>query len=330
MKAYQLKVSMKGLKPPVWRRVIVPAGYSFSQLSVILIGAMGWSGYHLTGHAFSTLGIEFTEMDGEDFDPLWGTETLEASEYVIDDYLEQVRSYTFTYDYGDDWEHLVQIEKVLEDYEKNYPQVVKYKGNLPLEDCGGLWGYQKLKEHLADPEDPEHEDAMEWSGGSADIEYDLEGANEFLAGMYLKDRKAKPKTQGELLEALYGGKTGFNRISVKHGNVFQGQRPKDTEVNRLKQMFMDALQKEVDKHTLTPEDGIRELTMMLLYLTRFREVKADADRAWKSYDHATLDQLSEAGYLDPGSRQAKSVVITEEGKAFARKLLKDYNISDWK
>ena len=96
-------------------------------------------------------------MDGENYDMLWGPKTLEASEYVIDDYLEQVRSYTFTYDFGDDWKYLVQIEKVLENYEKNYPEVIKYKGDLPAEDCGGVWGYQELKEHLAEPDSPEYE-----------------------------------------------------------------------------------------------------------------------------------------------------------------------------
>ncbi|MDO4677688.1 MAG: plasmid pRiA4b ORF-3 family protein, partial [Eubacteriales bacterium] len=47
MKAYQLKIQIKNSHPPIWRRLIVPAGLSFSQLAVILNEAMGWCGYHL-------------------------------------------------------------------------------------------------------------------------------------------------------------------------------------------------------------------------------------------------------------------------------------------
>lgn len=46
MKAFQLKIAIKNSKPPIWRRVIVPAGITFSQLSLILNEVMGWSGYH--------------------------------------------------------------------------------------------------------------------------------------------------------------------------------------------------------------------------------------------------------------------------------------------
>ena len=52
MKAFQLKVVIKDSKPPIWRRVIVPAGITFSQLSMILNEAMGWSGEHLCEFEF--------------------------------------------------------------------------------------------------------------------------------------------------------------------------------------------------------------------------------------------------------------------------------------
>ena len=46
MKAYQFRIEIKNSKPPIWRRCIVPAGITFSQLSVVLDMVMGWSGYH--------------------------------------------------------------------------------------------------------------------------------------------------------------------------------------------------------------------------------------------------------------------------------------------
>lgn len=78
----------------------MPSGYSFSQFSIILYTAMGWSGYHLSMHEFPTLGLSFAE-ESED-DDLWGEpKDLNAALYVIDEFLEQVKSYTYTYDFGD-------------------------------------------------------------------------------------------------------------------------------------------------------------------------------------------------------------------------------------
>lgn len=42
MKAFQLKVMIKNSKPPIWRRVVVPSGITFSQLSMIFNEVMGW------------------------------------------------------------------------------------------------------------------------------------------------------------------------------------------------------------------------------------------------------------------------------------------------
>ena len=52
MKAYQLKIMIKNSKPPIWRRVIVPAGLSFSQLELVLNESMGWAGSHLGSFEF--------------------------------------------------------------------------------------------------------------------------------------------------------------------------------------------------------------------------------------------------------------------------------------
>lgn len=74
-------------------------------------------------------------LDVGDFD------TIEASKTYIREYLEDNDWFTYTYDMGDDWQHRVTIEKIIDDYENDYPMVIKYKGNCPLEDCGGIYGY---------------------------------------------------------------------------------------------------------------------------------------------------------------------------------------------
>ncbi len=46
-KAYQFKITLKGIKPPIWRRIQVPETYTFWDLHVAIQDAMGWEDYHL-------------------------------------------------------------------------------------------------------------------------------------------------------------------------------------------------------------------------------------------------------------------------------------------
>lgn len=109
MKAYQLKIIIKETKPSIWRRVIVPAELSFSQLIVVINKAMDWYGYHLSGFTFRKLHIELEEEPEENFSSFAQNEILDASEYLIDEFLEEVKSFTYVYDFGDYWDHLIQI-----------------------------------------------------------------------------------------------------------------------------------------------------------------------------------------------------------------------------
>ena len=80
--------------------------------------------------------------------------------------------FRYTYDFGDDWEHEILVEDLLDaDPDTHYPVLVAAKGACPPEDCGGPWGYANLKEILADPNHDEHQDMLEWLG--------LDNASEF-------------------------------------------------------------------------------------------------------------------------------------------------------
>lgn len=82
-----------------------------------------------------------------------------------------------------------------------------------------------------------------------------------------------------------------------------------------------------------PDKAIKELTMLLMYLTRFSEGNrfgSSLDMAWKVYDFDIINELDEKDYIRQGSHKSKSVAITEEGIKLSQKLLDKYNISDWK
>jgi hypothetical protein len=79
----------------------------------------------------------------------------------------------YTYDFGDDWEHDIVLEKILPaDPGTAYPVCLAGKGACPPEDCGGAWGSSDLKATLADPSDDEHEAMLEWLGLDDASEFD--------------------------------------------------------------------------------------------------------------------------------------------------------------
>lgn len=85
---------------------------------------------------------------------------------------------------------------------------------------------------------------------------------------------------------------------------------------------------------ISADNAIKELTMMLIYLTRFSEhdrfTNPDDSFAWKGYDFDVLNQLSDEDYIRQGTHpsRSKSVYITEAGKEKAKKLLQRYGIDD--
>jgi hypothetical protein len=138
----QLKITLKGItKPPVWRRVQVRANTTFATLHQIIQAAFGWTDTHL--HIF--------EHDGEQIgvpDPDWDNDCADEADTTLDEALlgpkDRVR---YTYDFGDDWEHDIVLEKVLEpDADDRRPVLLTGKGACPPEDCGGPWGYAELKD----------------------------------------------------------------------------------------------------------------------------------------------------------------------------------------
>ncbi len=79
------------------------------------------------------------------------------------------------------------------------------------------------------------------------------------------------------------------------------------------------------------ESAVKELTMMLMYLTRFNERSAfetDLEMTWKGYDFDIINELDKENYIRQGSHRSKSVAITDEGMKLARELLTKYNILD--
>ncbi|PWJ60677.1 pRiA4b ORF-3-like protein [Dyadobacter jejuensis] len=172
--SFQFKIQLKNVsKPTVWRKVTVPEEYTFEQFHEVIQVAFGWDMYHL--FQFNPVGRGRTElvigMVDEDFDD-FGEEKLDASETVLSDVFEdEGQKYLYLYDFGDDWEHQITLEAIIDDGAET-PTLLDGQGACPPEDCGGAPGYAHLKEVLADPQHPEHASMKEWLGMPLDFVFD--------------------------------------------------------------------------------------------------------------------------------------------------------------
>lgn len=177
---YQLKILLKGSKPPIWRRVLVPNDIRLDKLHEVIQESMGWFNYHL--HHFYD-GGKYYQIPFDEDDGFWGEPPLDEREYKLYQLLkEEKQKLSYEYDFGDGWEHTITLEKVLPfDSDKKLPLCVKGKRACPPEDCGGIWGYEHLQEVISDPNNEEYEDMIEWLGEGFDSEYlDIEEVNELL------------------------------------------------------------------------------------------------------------------------------------------------------
>ena len=173
-RVFQFKITLKSIRPPIWRRIQVPETYTFWNLHVAVQDAMGWFDSHL--HRFEILnpstGIE-EEIGIPDEEFEWDTVTLPVWEQKIAHYFSMTNTKSdYVYDFGDNWEHTVKLEKILPRQEKvKYPICIGGKRACPPEDSGGPWGYKDFLEEMADPHHEQHEEMLDWVGGSFDPEH---------------------------------------------------------------------------------------------------------------------------------------------------------------
>jgi len=156
-KIYQLKVTLTGSKPPIWRRILVPSNITLGRLHDILQIAMGWTDSHL--HQFEHAGRLYRVPSRDwDFEPV-SDERRTRLDRLLSGEKDWLR---YEYDFGDGWEHRVTLEKILPlDPRLQVPVCVKGKGACPPEDIGGIWGYYAALHAFNDPRHPDHGEYQE-------------------------------------------------------------------------------------------------------------------------------------------------------------------------
>jgi hypothetical protein len=172
-----LKVSLRGAKPPIWRRLRVPARATLDAVHEVLQVSFGWTDGHL--HVFESAGRRYSARSSE---TTWGEPDGDESQIRLADLLgapgDRLR---YEYDFGDSWEHDIVVEQVVPDDGASVAICVGGRRAGPPEDCGGVWGYAELCASLADPRHPDHDERMARIGGHFDpAHFDPQEVNSML------------------------------------------------------------------------------------------------------------------------------------------------------
>jgi hypothetical protein len=177
---YQLKVTLKNIQPPIWRRFQVDGDITMAKLHRILQEVMDWTDTHL--HEFTVGETRFGISDSEFDDPFDRYALDERRVRLVEALPSEGKIFTYMYDFGDGWNHEIRVEKILEpEPGVRYPRVLAGKRACPPEDCGGPWGYADFLEAIQDPHHEQHQELLDWIGGEFDPEkFDLELVNRMV------------------------------------------------------------------------------------------------------------------------------------------------------
>ena len=238
MKGYQLKITIKGSKPPIWRRVVVPEQFTFCQLHQAIQGAFGWCDYHLHKFEFKKPGLLIRETwEEDDLAESRGCDVLEEGTQIGTLITENPR-FIYTYDFGDTWEHQILMEKEVE-YEYSYPQVLKYKGDNIPEDCGGIGGYYDLLDKLDDPEAEDHDLMEEWACQQGMGEYDLDEVNANLKAhpAFGQGRAENGQEDAVREPAVQEHAAGKQKTGIQDAEKPETQKPDPRVIHTLEELF---------------------------------------------------------------------------------------------
>ena len=175
---FEFEVAVIDITPRIWRRFLMACNPTFAELHEAIQVAFGWEDAHLW--AFQEQGPERETIAGIP-DEAWDEgATPDAWQVSLADFFEQSVGKTrcnYWYDFGDDWMHEVKLNSIAEGPSDFVRRLVAGERACPPEDCGGVFGYERMVEFLETGLDPDGDDAenlAEWLGTWRPDEFDLE------------------------------------------------------------------------------------------------------------------------------------------------------------
>lgn len=212
-KAYQFQIKLLDSPTPVWRRFIIPAETNFKRLHDAIQIVMWWDDSHLAKFEddLRKPTLRFVLNPEEVYEHKSRLAHLKEQSKLSDferGLLERFKQVTvrdmknvklpsvieshqtlyYTYDYGEEWQHQLTLEQVVDNYPYPYPMVTEWEGETPFEDVGGMAGNQMIQDILNDTSHPQHEEYVE---ASKDVQpYQVNKIN-FLLQEYVTVKRMK-------------------------------------------------------------------------------------------------------------------------------------------
>lgn len=180
---FQARVTLEWTDPPIWRLIQVPGRFTLAKLHDVIQVAMGWENDHL--HGFEIDERRYGPPRSGPPNPFGPAERDERKTWLAGVVRQVGASFRYTYDFGDSWEHLVEIEDVADpDTDTRRATCLSGEYACPPEDCGGIPGYYHLLEAMDDANHPDREELTEWLGATFDPKrFDLDEVNRRLANL---------------------------------------------------------------------------------------------------------------------------------------------------
>ena len=167
---YEILIALVDAVPDIERRVVIPDQTTLADLHLVIQAAMGWTNSHL--HAFTAPdGVTYGDSSLDELG------YADESDVVVADVLRAPRdTLRYEYDFGDSWEHHVELMAVRtgEQSRPDAPACIAGRGACPPEDCGGVYGYHELREALTNPSTEQDAELREWAEELIDLPLDVD------------------------------------------------------------------------------------------------------------------------------------------------------------
>ena len=185
-----MRITLLDTEPAIWRQLLLPSDIHLDSLHYVIQAAMGWDNGHM--HQFikgarEVLFRDAGEIDdgGFSFPGSAGPQFADEAKVRLDQVLPEVGdAFGYEYDFGDSWEHAIEVEEFL-------PRPADFKGPVclagdracPPEDCGGVPGFEdilRLLKRSPKKDDGDDAERREWVGDFDPAKFDIAAENRVL------------------------------------------------------------------------------------------------------------------------------------------------------